>query len=298
MDIILVILLGLLVWFLATGIIVVKQKTAVVIELFGKFYTIKEAGLRLKFPSPIALVAGRINLKIQEINDKVGVKTRDNAFLTFPVAVQFKVAPDKVKEAFYELENPVEQITSYVLNLVRSKAASMTMDEVYTNKDDINEEVELTLKDQMNKFGYEIVRILVDEPQPSKEVADSFNRVVAAQREQEAAKAEAAALRIKLVGEAEANAESLKLQAQAYVHQRNTLAEGISDAMQQLRDGLQGVSDKEILQYFADIDYRDAIRDASKNPGTLIITPPNHPNANDLSSQIALLGAINKGLKD
>lgn len=263
----------LIIWFLTTGVFIVKQKTVAVVEIFGRFYGIKEAGLRIKFPAPIAFVAGRINLKIQEIIDKVEVKTLDNAFLSFPVSVQFRAIPEKAKEAFYELEDPVDQITSYILNLIRSKAASMEMNDLYINKDDINKEVEISLKEELSGYGYEIVRVLVDEPQPSQEVANAFNRVIAARREQEAAQAEADALKIKEIGKAQAEAESLKLKAVAYVNQRKVLAEGIGDAMAELRSGLNGVSDYQILNYFADIDYRDTLRDASKNPGTLIILP-------------------------
>lgn len=289
--ILLILIIVLLAWFLS-GIIIVNQKTQVVVEVFGKFASIKNSGLGYKYPSPIGRVAGRVNLKIQEVKDQVSVKTVDNAFLSFPVSVQFRVIENMAKEAFYELEDPVEQITSYILNLIRSKAASMTMNDLYVNKDDINAEVEKELKGTIQKFGYEIIRVLVDEPQPSKDVADAFNRVISAQREKEAAQAQADALRVKLVGQAQAEAESLELKAQAYVNQRKVLAEGIGEAMERLRSGLQNVSDREILDYFAGIDYRDTVRDSSKNEGTIIITPMNTGAVNDFS----VMAGVTKGI--
>lgn len=263
----------IILWLIFSSIVVVRQKTLLIIELFGRFNSIKTPGLKLKIPAPFATVAGVINLKIQEVKAKIDVKTRDNAFLKFPVAVQFRVIESKAKEAFYELQDPVEQMSSYILNLIRSRAASLDMNELYTNKDEISNYVEAELKDELSKFGYEIVRVLIDQPEPSKEVADSFNRVIASQREKEAAQAQADALKVKLIGEAQAEAESLKLKAQAYVEQRKTLANGISDAMAELRTGLVDVSDHQILDYFAGIDYRDTIREASKNPSAVIITP-------------------------
>ena len=280
---------------LSTCVLVVRQKTAQVIEVFGKFHSTRSAGLQFKKPWPIAVSVGTVNLKIQEVKDNVGVKTSDNAFIRFPVAVQFRIIEDKVQAAFYELDQPIQQIKSFVLNIIRSKAAGMTMADLYTSRDDIAVAVEQDLKNKLQSFGYEIVTVLVDEPEPSKEVADAFNRVIAAKREQEAAIAEAEALRIRKVGEAKANAESLKLTAQAYVEQRKTIAEGIGDAMKEIRDGLQNVSDQVILEYFAGIDERDAIRDAAKGKGSIIVFTNSKNNDND---QLALVKAVVQEMKD
>ncbi|BBM85179.1 SPFH domain-containing protein [Candidatus Uabimicrobium amorphum] len=281
-------------FLIASCIVVVRQKTAQIIEVFGKFEAVKPAGLQFKKPWPIASSVGTVNLKIQEVKDIVGVKTLDNAFIRFPVAVQFRVLENKVQAAFYELDQPVQQIKSFVLNIIRSKAAGMTMADLYTSRDDIAVAVEEDLKSKLESFGYEIVTVLVDEPEPSKEVADAFNRVIAAKREQEAAIAEAEALRIRKVGEAKANAESLKLTAQAYVEQRKTIAEGIGDAMKEIRDGLQGVSDQVILEYFAGIDERDAIRDAAKGKGSIIVFTNSKSTENDPT---ALIKAITNQMK-
>jgi regulator of protease activity HflC (stomatin/prohibitin superfamily) len=281
-EIILIIVLVVTVIVFFTTIFTVKQKSLAIIELFGKFYTIKQAGLRMKIPAPLAVVAGVISLKLQEFKQIIEVKTKDNAFLSFPVTVQYRVIEEKAKEAFYELSDPVEQIVSYILNHIRSRAAQMDLDALYTNKDEISKYVQEELKQDLAAFGYEVVQVLIDQPMPSPEVAKAFNRVIAAQREKEAAYAEADALKVKLVGEAQAEAESLKLKAQAYVDQRKVLATGISVAMKDLRDGLKDVSDNEILSYFAGIDYRDTIREASKNPGSVIITPMNATPFSDI----------------
>ncbi len=147
------------------------------------------------------------------------------------------------------------------------------------------------MKQKLSEYGHEIVTVLIDEPVPSKEVAGAFNRVIAAQREQNAATAEAEALKIRQVGEARANAEGLKLSAQAYVDQRKTLAEGIGEAMKQIRDGLNGVSDQSILDYFAGIDQRDAIRDASKGNGSVVVFADGN-RSDSQQDTIALIKAL------
>ncbi|TAF70216.1 MAG: SPFH domain-containing protein, partial [Flavobacterium sp.] len=111
MNPILIVLLifGLLI--LLSSFFTVKQQTAVVIERFGKFTSIRNSGLQLKIPI-IDRVAGRVNLRIQQLDVLIETKTKDNVFIKMKVSVQFKVIQDKVYEAFYKLEFPHDQITA------------------------------------------------------------------------------------------------------------------------------------------------------------------------------------------
>ena len=284
------------IWVFISSVFTVSQKTVEIVEIFGKFYAAKAPGLQLKWFWPIASRAGVVNMRIREFKDTVGVKTSDNAFLTFPVAVQFQVLDKKVKAAFYELDNAEGQISSFVLNVVRSKAAGMPMNDLFRNREDIASSVKSELSERMSQYGYEIITVLVDEPQPSAEVQAAFNRVISASREKEAAANEAEAARILMVGEAKAEAESLELKATAYVNQRKIMAEGIKDSMAELRSGLKDVSDREILNYFSGIDLRDTIRDASKNGSVIII--PAEMGSSHLSKTVGLIKALESKPQD
>ena len=89
----------------------VKQQTAVSIERFGKFQSIRHSGLQLKIPV-IDKIAARISLKIQQLDVIVETKTLDDVFVKIKVSVQFVVIKDKVYDAIYKLEYPHDQITS------------------------------------------------------------------------------------------------------------------------------------------------------------------------------------------
>src|SRR6476620_5791603 len=110
MNIPLIILLvfGLFVFF--SSFFTVKQQSAVVIERFGKFLSVRSSGLQLKIPL-IDRIAGRVNLKIQQLDVIIETKTKDNVFIKMKVSVQFKVIQEKVYDAFYKLEYPPDQIT-------------------------------------------------------------------------------------------------------------------------------------------------------------------------------------------
>ena len=102
----------------------VKQQTAVSIERFGKFQSIRHSGLQMKIPI-IDSIAARISLKIQQLDVIVETKTLDDVFVKIKVSVQFVVIKDKVYDAIYRLEYPHDQITSYVFDVVRAEVPKM-----------------------------------------------------------------------------------------------------------------------------------------------------------------------------
>ncbi|MCH7524184.1 MAG: SPFH domain-containing protein, partial [Bacteroidetes bacterium] len=102
----------------------VKQQTAVIIERFGKFLSIRHSGLQLKIPL-VDRISGRLSLKIQQLDVVIETKTLDDVFVGIKVSVQFKVIRDKVYDAFYKLDYPHDQITSYVFDVVRAEVPKM-----------------------------------------------------------------------------------------------------------------------------------------------------------------------------
>ena len=120
MDIALIVLLvfGLFIFF--SSFFTVKQQTSVIIERFGKFISVRNSGLHLKIPL-IDRIAGRVNLKIQQLDVIIETKTKDNVFVKMKVSVQFKVIQDKVYDAFYKLEYPHDHILLMSLMLFELK---------------------------------------------------------------------------------------------------------------------------------------------------------------------------------
>ena len=290
----------LLVAWLSTSILVVKQKTAAVVELFGRFHSVKLPGLRLKAPWPFALErrnpdGSRVNMRLRELKEHVSVKTRDNAFVSFPVAVQYRVMANAIQEAFYELDDPGGQIVSFVLNVVRTEGAKLTLEELYTAKAHVELAVKEALDELMRSYGFEIVNVLVDEPQPSHEVQNAFNRVIAAQREMEAARNEAEAQRIRLVSVAEAEKTSKRLQGEGIAAQRLAIAEGYHEAMDKLKEAMPETREETILAMLMMTNHWDTIRDAAAGPGNIIMVNGSGEQATqDLARMSAAFQATGK----
>lgn len=256
-----------------SAIELVSEKNAVVIERLGKFHTIFGAGLHFRIPI-IDQAVETLSLQIQQMEAQVKVKTNDNVFVTLPVTVQYRAQEQNVREAYYEIEDPAKAIEVLVLNEVKSTAAEMVLEDVFASRDRVQDAVKATLGEQLGRYGYEIINVVVDNPTLSPELENSFNSVMAAQRQQDAARMEAEAMRIKMEGEATAEAASLRIKGDAIVHFRNTIAAGNADAVRVMIEGTDLTGDA-VLRYFEVTDVNDAIRDAAAKGATIVVATPN-----------------------
>ena len=134
---------------------VVKQQSAAVVERFGKFTGIRQSGLQLKIPI-IDRVAGRLSLRIQQLDVVVETKTKDDVFVKIKVSVQFVVLKEKVYDAFYKLDYPHDQITSYVFDVVRAEVPKMILDDVFEKKHDVAIAVKGELNEAMKNYGFDL----------------------------------------------------------------------------------------------------------------------------------------------
>src|SRR5438445_8648800 len=152
-----------------SGLYQVRTAEAVVIQRMGKFLRVANAGINFKFPW-IDQIAGRIDLRVQQLALDVETKTKDNVFVKIPVSVQYHVIPDKVYEAFYKLANPKQQISSYVLNVILGHVPKMNLDDAFLQQSDIAVAIKEGLDDVMQTCGYAIDTALVTDIQPDEDV--------------------------------------------------------------------------------------------------------------------------------
>ena len=169
MNLIPIIIISLIALFLFSAIFTVKQQTAAVIETFGKFSSIRQSGFQIKIPI-IQRIAGRLSLKIQQLDVIIETKTKDDVFVKLKVSVQYKVIKSKVEDAFYKLDYPHDQITSYVFDVVRAEVPKMILDDVFLRKDDIAIAVKSELNEAMMTYGYDIIKTLVTDIDPDAQV--------------------------------------------------------------------------------------------------------------------------------
>ena len=285
---------GIFLFFiLLSSLFVVKQQTAAIVENFGRFNSIRNSGLHFKIPI-VQRIAGRVNLKIQQLDVMVETKTKDDVFVRLKISVQFQVIYTKVYDAFYKLENPHDQITSYVFDVVRAEVPKMKLDDVFERKDDIAIAVKQELNEAMINYGYDIIKTLVTDIDPDVQVKAAMNRINAAEREKVAAEYEAEAERIKIVAKARAEAESKRLQGQGIADQRREIARGLEESVDVLNN--VGINSQEASALIVVTQHYDTLQSIGEETNTNLILLPNSPQAgsNMLNDMIASFVASNQ----
>ena len=259
-----------------TGLFIVKQQTSVIVERFGKFQSIRQAGLNLKIPI-IDKIAGRISLKIQQLDVIVETKTKDDVFVHLKISVQFLIQRDHVYNAFYKLQNPHEQITAFIFDTVRAEVPKMILDDVFVKKEEIALAIQRELKQAMLDYGYDIIKALVTDIDPDENVKIAMNRINAAEREKVAAQHEGDAQRILIVERAKAEAESKRLQGKGIADQRREIARGLEESVAVLNKA--GINSQEASSLIIVTQHYDTLQSIGNNSNSNLILLPNNPSA-------------------
>jgi regulator of protease activity HflC (stomatin/prohibitin superfamily) len=262
----------------------IHTKQAAVIEKFGKFERIAGPGLNFKIPF-IEKVVYVEDLNMQLMDVPVMSKTQDDATVTVPVRVQYYVLPDKVKEAYYELDDPEDQIKAHVENVILSYIPKINLDDTYQQEDQIAKRIKESLSTVMAKFGYSIENALVTKIVPADAVVKAMNDINAARREKVATEARAEANKITLVRQAEAEAEAKALAGQGVARERKAIVDGLRDSVLNFEEGIQGVDPHEVMALLMMTQYFDALRDIGAQSNTILL--PHSPSAvTDLYAQL------------
>ncbi|MEA1850600.1 SPFH domain-containing protein [Chryseobacterium sp. MHB01] len=285
-----IIFIGLIILF--ASFFVVKQETAAIIERFGKFQAVKHSGLHLKLPI-IDQIAKRLNLRIQQLDVMIDTKTLDNVFIKMKISVQYQVIRTQVGDAYYRLENPENQITSYVFDVVRAEVPKLKLDDVFVKKDDIAIAVKGELQEAMQSYGYDIIKALVTDIDPDEQVKHAMNRINAAEREKTAAEYESEAQRIRIVAVARAEAESKKLQGQGIADQRREIAKGLEESVRMLNN--VEINSHEASALIVVTQHYDTLHSVGSSNRSNLVLLPNSPTAasNMLNDLVVAMTAAN-----
>jgi len=276
----------------------VQEKTAAIIERFGKFARIGTPGVNLLMP--FERVAGRVSLRVHELYVNVETKTLDDVFVKITVAVQYHIMPTRIREAHYELANPQMQIESFVYDEVRAVVPKMKLDDVFQNKDEIANAVKSGLEDTMDQYGYNIVKTLVNDIDPDANVKKAMNEINAAQRIRRASEERGEAEKILRIKQAEAEAASMRLRGQGVADQRKAIVDGLRDSVVEFSQAVPGTRPGDVMQLVVMTQYFDTLKEVGAQSRTNTIMIPHSPSAvrgisEDLQTSV-MLGTMEGGL--
>ena len=220
--------------------------------------------------------------------------TNSRVFVHLKISVQFQIKREDVYNAFYKLQNPHEQITAFIFDVVRAEVPKMILDNVFVKKEEIAIAIQRELKDAMLNYGYDIVKALVTDIDPDQLVKIAMNRINAAEREKVAAQHEGDAQRILIIERAKAEAESKRLQGLGIADQRREIARGLEDSVDVLNNvGINSQEASALIVVTQHYDTLQSVGDAT-NPNLILL--PNSPQAGSdmLNNMIASFVASNQ----
>ena len=264
----------------------IQTAHAGVIQRLGKFARVAAPGLNFKLPYIESLVA-RISLQVQQLDVKVETKTKDNVFVQIPIAVQYRVDPDRIYDAFYKLSDPIKQIESFVYNVILGHVTKMTLDETFDQQAQIAIDVKNNLDQSMHEFGYNIVKSLITDIVPDPKVKAAMNDINAAAREREATVSRAETEKLLLVKKAEAEAESKRLQGEGIANQRKAIVAGLRESVEKFSASVEGTSARDAVALVLMTQYFDMMKEVSAtNRSNTILMPHSPSTLGDLFAQI------------
>ncbi|MBR1479617.1 MAG: SPFH domain-containing protein [Alphaproteobacteria bacterium] len=279
--------LGVAFLLLLVSVFVVEQQTCAIIERFGKFRRLAHPGLNFKIPL-IESIRARISMRIHQLEVDVETKTKDNVFLRVVIAVQYRVLSAKIYEAYYTLQDPVEQIKSFVFDLVRAQVPAMDLDDVFSRKDDIADAVKKELELPMSDFGYEIIKALVTDIAPDANVKAAMNEINTAQRLRVAANEKGEAEKILKVKQAEAEAEACILHGKGVAGQRQAIIDGLRQSIEEFSKQT-GTPSTSAMDMVLLLQYIDMLKEVGASSKSNVVFVPH---------SLGHLSAINEQLRE
>ncbi|CAL9190696.1 unnamed protein product [Musa hybrid cultivar] len=265
----------------------IDQASIGVVEKWGRFLSLAGPGLHFFNPFAGECLAGVLSTRVSSLDVRVETKTKDNVFVQLVCSIQYRVVKENADDAFYELQNPQEQIQAYVFDVVRAHVPRMTLDELFEQKGDVAKAVLEELEKVMGGYGYNIEQILMVDIIPDASVRRAMNEINAAQRLQLASVYKGEAEKVLMVKKAEAEAEAKYLSGVGIAKQRQAITDGLRDNILNFSNTVSGTSAKEVMDLIMVTQYFDTIKElgnSSKNTTVFIPHGPGH--VRDVTDQI------------
>ena len=277
------------------SIYIVPQQSIAIIERLGKFHRTSDAGIHLRIPL-IDVIKAKSSLRVQQLDQTISTKTKDNVFVEAKTSVQFRVDPANVQVAFYELAHPEQQIRAYVEDALRASVPALSLDDAFEKKDDIARSVQETISEEMSRFGFHIIKTLITELEPDIKVKNSMNEINAAQRQRMAAQELANADKIKVVTRAEAEAEEARLRGEGVAAQRKAIVNGLSESFTELSKS--GLNESQIMSVLLTNQYLDSLNRFADYGNSTVFLPASPDGIEDIRTQILTALAAKGNKKD
>ena len=291
MEVFIIVVLALALVTVAMGVKSVPQGSEWTVERFGRYTKTLEPGLNLIVPF-VDQVGNKINMMEQVLDvPSQEVITRDNAMVQVDGVVFYQVL-DAAKAA-YEVQNLQYAILNLTMTNIRTVMGSMDLDELLSQRDQINARLLSVVDDATTPWGVKVTRIEIKDISPPRDLVESMGRQMKAERDKRAAILEAEGKRQAAILRAEGDKQAAILQAEGQkeaafreAEARERLAEAEAKATTSVSEAI-AKGDVQAINYFVATRYTEALEKVASAPNQKLILMPL-----EAASVIGALGGI------
>lgn len=234
-TIVVVIILILLIVVVLRSIRIIPQQRVAIVERLGKYHSTLSAGVNLIVPF-IDRVARMMDLRTQQVVvPPQMVITRDNVQIQIDTVFFYTVVEPKM--ATYNIANVVQGIQNITAANIRQVVGHMELDETLSGRDKISLALRTALDEVTENWGVRIDRVEVIDIKPPREIQDSMETQMKAERVKRANILQAEGERQAKILAAEGDKQSLILRAEGEREAAIRQAEGMRQAQQLEADG-------------------------------------------------------------
>lgn len=164
-----------------SGIKVVPQARAYVVERFGAYYKTWQTGIHFRVPI-IDKVAKIVSLKEQVVDfDPQPVITKDNVTMQIDTVVFYQITDAKLYA--YGVEKPIMAIENLTATTLRNIIGELELDHTLTSRDTINAKIRSILDEATDPWGIKINRVELKNIKPPAEIQDAMEKQMKAERQ-------------------------------------------------------------------------------------------------------------------
>ncbi len=283
-----VVLIIFLLLVIISNIKIVPQAHAYVVERLGAFHAAWGTGLHITIPF-IDRIAKKVSLKEQVIDfPPQPVITKDNVTMQIDTVVYFQITDPKLYA--YGVENPISAIENLSATTLRNIIGEMELDHTLTSRDVINSKIRVILDEATDPWGIKVNRVELKNIIPPREIQDSMEKQMKAERERRAKILDAEGEKRSAILIAEGEKESAVLRAEAVketkIREAQGEAEAILSVQRAMADAIKLMNEAHPSEQVIALKSLEAFQAAADGRATKIIVPSNIQSLAGLAASV------------